>query len=561
MPQALKKISSPENSKLIQALTVDLNATGRGALGDGNEGLDFYWENNVFHHAGVVSINCSAITVLDFKVAESFRMHSVSFAKSGRYSSSTICSIIRVFMFALENFPTKILDKDWILKSLSLPYVLSNKAGLKNLFLYWNNKFQYAVDKELVLYLTIYKNKSNCNRNVLSDDPEKSWLSEIEYDNLLNTIWLGFDNGLIDNQVALMRLLSMQYARRPVQLAQLKLIDFFDGVDAIHGLKGRMIRFPGAKDSSSSTGFRDSKIEVHPVADHLWDLYMLQRRDIIQMFEQIFLRKLSSEEFELLPLFSNIDQAKHAIDVITHHYKKDASLTLSHELFHLPSRVCSTILRWKSTKSVQGNSWSHRNQVSPPVSHRTGRELVVTSTRMRHTRARQLARLGTSKKVLSYWLGHSHETSIEAYYNDPAEEARCIDEAMSSRLTPLAMAFAGKLIDDEMHATRAGDLESKLEFSEGGVLKNVGNCGKHSFCGTTSIPIPCYRCRHFEPLVSAPHDEVLDALISRQNEERQMIKIGGNRKLLIAVDLSADIRAVQNCIKACAIRKFEKEVS
>ncbi|MEJ5059400.1 MULTISPECIES: hypothetical protein [unclassified Pseudomonas] len=186
--------------------------------------------------------------------------------------------------------------------------------------------------------------------------------------------------------------------------------------------------------------------------------------------------------------------------------------------------------------------------------------MIVTAIRMRHTRARQIARKGVPKHILSHWLGNTSERSIHAYYNDPAEEARKIDEAMAPMLAPLAMAFAGTLIDSEDQAKRASDPTSKLEFAHEGKLKDVGRCGKHSFCATTSVPIPCYRCMYFEPLVDAPHHEVLEALLQRTEAERQVLKIGSPRNLLIPIDLSADIRAVENCITRCNFRKAERGI-
>jgi hypothetical protein len=129
---------------------------------------------------------------------------------------------------------------------------------------------------------------------------------------------------------------------------------------------------------------------------------------------------------------------------------------------------------------------------------------------------------------------------------------------MAPVLAPLAMAFTGTLIDSEDQATRAKDPSSKLEFARAGELKSVGRCGKHSFCATTSVPIPCYRCKHFEPLVDAPHQEVLEALVQRQAAEGQLLNIGGLRNLLVPIDLSADIRAVENCIARCNARKVEQ---
>jgi len=113
------------------------------------------------------------------------------------------------------------------------------------------------------------------------------------------------------------------------------------------------------------------------------------------------------------------------------------------------------------------------------------------------------------------------------------------------------------LIDSEEQASRRDDPASRLEFAGVSELKSVGHCGKHSFCATTSVPIPCYRCRHFEMLVTAPHQEVLEALQTRQEAENQALRVGGSRNLLIPIDLSADIRAVQDCIDRCNARKNE----
>jgi hypothetical protein len=52
----------------------------------------------------------------------------------------------------------------------------------------------------------------------------------------------------------------------------------------------------------------------------------------------------------------------------------------------------------------------------------------------------------------------------------------------------------------------------------------------------------------------------LDALQQRQSAEEQMLKIGGQRNLLIPIDLSSDIRAVENCILRCNARKAEREI-
>ena len=270
---------------------------------------------------------------------------------------------------------------------------------------------------------------------------------------------------------------------------------------------------------------------------------------------------LTTDQLKQMPLFCSKKRIKEARQIIETHHKHSVLDHLDSEFFHLRKGPIGKIIGWQSntpTGKYHEKPSLRLSLPKPPVSSRTGQTMVVNAVRMRHTRARQLARKGVPKHLLSHWLGHISEVSIHAYYNDPAEEARKIDEAMSPLLTPLAMAFAGTLIDSEDQAKRANDPASKLEFDYEGELKTVGRCGKHSFCATTSVPIPCYRCMHFEPLVDAPHQEVLEALIQRMAAEEQILKIGSPRNLLIPIDLSADIRAVKNCISRCSFHKAKR---
>jgi len=169
-----------------------------------------------------------------------------------------------------------------------------------------------------------------------------------------------------------------------------------------------------------------------------------------------------------------------------------------------------------------------------------------------------LARQGVPKPVLSYWLGHNNDDALNSYHNDPAETARELDEKMSTGLVTIAQAFHGKIIATDAESTHPNDPLKRLEFAKDDKLNYVGRCGKLSFCATTSIPIPCYRCRSFEPLADAPHDEVLEALRYRQAQEQAIIRPGSMRNLLIPIDLSDDIRAVERCIELCKIKREQQ---
>ncbi|NYT73381.1 site-specific integrase [Halomonas sp. QX-2] len=511
---------------------------------------DYIWDQDTFRHIGQGSVKMAkALSVLNFETKESFKKSMLEFSAKGDYAPSMILPIVSAINKSLKGAEVSSLDTAWVALAIKIPSFMTAFGAIKNFFIFWKARDPMAISEDALQLLSIVKVRLGRRFNVLSDDPEKSWLTDEEYEALLASVWRNYQNDLFSTSDTLMLLLSMQYARRPLQLAHLKISDFrIAAPDDSSGLSGMVVSFPGVKDLSAETGFRSSKFEHHPVPDHIWKLFEIQREEIRTLFELKLCICLSDSEIEMLPVFTTSDRLTGAVSKLTEHYRFDWRTNLDHQQFHMKSAGVSQVLSWRPTG---------RRKTVPPFSHRTGLPIVVNATRLRHTRARQLARKGVARHVLSHWMGHTHERSLLQYYNDPAEDARKLDEAIAPALMPLAMAFAGNLIDNEDQASRHNDPISRLEFAKGSELKNVGNCGKQSFCSTTSIPIPCYRCRYFEPLVTSPHEEVLEALLIRQEEESRALHIGGARNLLIPIDLSADILAVQNCIDRCNTRKIE----
>jgi integrase len=524
-----------------------------------SESSDLLWDGDMLKWVGMWQVDCSAFNVLESETQRSLREHLIPFAKQRKYSMGTFRGIVQAFTYSLAQHPTSGFDMRWLAKAITVRSVAIHIGGIRSFFIYWQERHPQAITSDALQFLARPHRRGNNGKNVLSDDPKKSWLTDMEYDAVLRRVWDNYDQAITEIQITLMRLLALQYARRPVQLAHLKIGDFREGPAKEGGTGGRRIHFPGAKDKGAEENFRDSKEEVHPVGDHIWDLFHIRKHEVKALFEKKLDRMLTEQELAQLPIFTTEAQLEQAIEVLTNHYRIDWRAKLSDRIFHVKSFTVGKVLRWLSNK--MGDNSDKEQKPSPPLSHRTGKPIKISATRMRHTRARQLARLGTPKHVLSFWLGHESEKTLDSYYNDPAEEARQINAAMKGALVPLAMAFTGKLLDDESQSTRANDPESTLEFAVDGNLKNVGKCGKHSFCATTSVPIPCYRCKMFEPMVYAPHEEVLLALLKRQVEEDAMIKIGGNRRLLTPIDLGPDIRAVQACIARCNARKAELEIN
>ncbi|KQO38029.1 hypothetical protein ASF15_07870 [Pseudomonas sp. Leaf83] len=460
-----------------------------------------------------------------------------------------------------ELSPNK-LDVTWASHSLKNISFRRSKRQICNFLEFLNDRHPGLVTNDALNFLLQAAYPKQSSRNVESDDPTKSWLTDQEYDDIVRYSWNHYDL-TNSTSTALIRLLSAQYARRPSQLASLKFCDLkSDTQKVISELPDNEIHFPAAKERDAGSEFRAGKVEAHPIAKHLWDMLKIQRKEIKALFEKTLNLELSDSDAVKLPVFTNSRRIAAAAEMLEEKLNLNPSQCLDDELFHLiplqVGRVIAFEFDMAGTGAGRRLRKDERELLRRPTSSRTNQPIIVTATRLRHTRARQLARQGVPKAILSYWLGHNEDTAIDAYYDDPAEDARRFDEIMGKGLAPIAQAFHGKIIATDAEATHPSDPSKRLEFAGDERLEYLGRCGKFSFCATTSIPIPCYRCKNFEPIAGAPHEEVLNALHYRQAQEHALIKPGSLRNLLIPIDLSEDIRAVERCIELCKIKRGDK---
>lgn len=369
-----------------------------------------------------------------------------------------------------------------------------------------------------------------------SDDPTEGWYTTQEYDDLVDVYWKDYESGKVSLRNTVALLLNAQFARRGIQMANLKICDFQqEGMS--DGVTGKRIAFPGAKDRQAEEWFRGSKFEVHPVGDDLWDLCQQQIASSVSVYEDLLGRELTAEQRLQLPFLPT-------------HFSKAVRAEMQAQTFPLNERLASPYLHITSGGVSQLLS---RNYGTPVVSHRTGEFVKEFAYRMRHSRARQLARLGVPRLTLQYWLGHEYDGSIEWYYNDPAEDARMLNDELQLILAPLSQAFFGTVRDSESEATRGNDPASRVELDG---RHSVGSCGEHGHC-SASVPIPCYRCTKFEPWVDGPHDEVLIRLYERQEEENNIHIPSKARRMLVPLQLNRDIEAVKLVIRVCDARKKE----
>ena len=295
----------------------DLNRTARPEF----KGDIFFWDGDVLVRTGQGRMKMTkALSLLSLSHKTSFKKQLIFFTKQGEYAPNTLTAIFEALTSALKSYPTNTFDTDWIAQALTISSFHRYKNGIASLFLYWKERDRTAISEDALHLLDETAAHRNGPRNVFSDDPEKSWLTDEEYDSLLSAVWENYDCDVSSTQVTLIRLLSMQYARRPIQIAHLKIGDIRES-DESENLEpaGRIVSFPGVKDMTAETDFRDSKFEPHPLADHLWDLCQVQSYEVRGLYEQTLGVSLTDDELKKLQLFCSEARIKEARQLIQGH--------------------------------------------------------------------------------------------------------------------------------------------------------------------------------------------------------------------------------------------------
>lgn len=523
-----------------------------------------FWDQNKLVRLVHSSTDCSyLLNGFSLEIQDSFKQAVLQYRASGQIGLVKLFSIISTMRTCAKKYPTTTIDVNWVAKCLKNKVFRNEKKQIRLFLRYWRDRYAHAqgiISLDALKLLAQAVAAGSTADNVNSDDPEKSWLTDEEYENVLHITWSHYD-ATGDQQTALIRLLSLQYARRPGQLQRLKFSDLTSAVEKnIDRPSDNEINFPSVKERSVETEFRGGKFEPHPIADHLWSMLQIQREKIQECFEEIFHQKLTLEQVQLLPVFTTSNRVQRAYKILKNTLSLDPISNLDDELFHLVATSIGETICFRRDMTIysKGNKKTFTVPVLP-LSARTGHPIKVCAIRLRHTRVRQLARQGVPRAILSHWLGHTSDKALNSYYSDPAEQARRIDAQLTPMLTPIAQAFTGTIISTDAESTFPDDSLKRLELAKEGLLHYVGRCGKFSFCTTNSIPIPCYRCKNFEPLAEAPHEEVLNALIYRQAQENTVaMKSGSMRNLLVPIDLSDDIRAVERCIALCKAKREEQ---
>ena len=173
-------------------LELDLDRTQRPDQDGG-----FHWDNDCLTHKGLDRIDMTnGLSQLAPTLKASFKLNIISFTKNGHYASGSYFGMLRAIQVALNEHPTRIFDVKWIALAQSRTSFQITKRRIIRFFLYWQEHDSEIISQDA---LDLLKNTAAYNReprNVLSDDPNKSWLTDEEYEDLLSAVWTNYDSGV-----------------------------------------------------------------------------------------------------------------------------------------------------------------------------------------------------------------------------------------------------------------------------------------------------------------------------------------------------------------------------
>lgn len=166
--------------------------------------------------------------------------------------------------------------------------------------------------------------------------------------------------------------------------------------------------------------------------------------------------------------------------------------------------------------------------------------------RFRNTLGTRMAEEGRREREIATALGHTMVASARVYVEATAKVRHRINEKLGPELNPIAQYFLGRIVYSEGDAVRGDDPSSRVRSFDGELQGEVlGSCGKPGFCGGF-VPLPCYRCRSFQPWLDAPHQEVLAWLL--EDRQRKHALTGDDRYASVNDEV---IKKVADVVRRC----------
>lgn len=355
--------------------------------------------------------------------------------------------------------------------------------GIRKRVREWVQLGYFGIEAEASRTLDALKLKKNASGTaVLTHDPINGPFNDEEFQAIIEYLLNSYARGEIALSDLALAFMFMAFGPRPVTFAALRVKDFQVDKDR-NGIERYSIALPAAKRRQG--GRRTNFLERKLTREYGQMLQLLVGQVKKRFADQI---AAGFDPLEL-PIFPSDDASV-------------GYATSSRELY------------WKLTDCFAAGE--------PIICKRKGFEetpLKVFPKRFRQTVGTRMAEEGKREREIAMALGHTTTTSARVYIEATGKIRHSINEKLAQELEPIARYFLGEIIESEAEAVRGSDPSSRIRSFEGGLKgKVLGNCGKTGFCGGF-VPLPCYKCRNFQPWLDAPHEEVLAWLLhDRQNK-------------------------------------------
>lgn len=362
-------------------------------------------------------------------------------------------------------------------------------------------------DNAVRLIRACKKRKRSRGEPVMTLDPVSGPLMDYELQQLTIELNSAYASGKIDELFFNLAWLSIMTGQRVSQYCALKVKDLIKSKNEFCELTYE-IMIPQAKQGGETT--RDSFLHrplVHQFGERLWHYCDYAR----SVFPEL------GENAPMFPLIAATRRSEMQINAAFEGHWNSNSMS---QFFH------------KAMAEIA------------PISPRTKEKMIVGTHRLRYTLGTRAAQEGLGELVIAEILGHANTQNVRIYTAAMPEVADRLDKKLARELTPIANAFLGVILIRPEDATLAEDLASQIvDYRH--VKSGVGNCGTRSEC-KFSAPIACYTCSNFEAWLDAPHEKLLDHLISDRD---RLKKISGPR---VAAVNDLTIIAVQRVVDECA---------
>ncbi|MER2510408.1 MAG: hypothetical protein ABTQ27_16885 [Amaricoccus sp.] len=406
-----------------------------------------------------------------------------------------------------RDFPVDVIDAEdmaaWIARG-NARYI----GQIKLLFDAWRMLKAFGVEKEVFDFLNSVRAPTNDSlAAVRTWDPDAGPYRPAEDAALKVALDNGFNEGLVGLYgYALARTLR-GLGMRPVQLASMKLCD-------LQRTGGRVeMHIPLAKQRGVPE--RGAFMPWKPITQGLADILFLH------VSENVMPRIGPGGDPELAPLFP----------------VKGTQL-----LF--PSSGFEGHPNSEAIQKLHSGIFKKLGVISPL----TGEPIVVNPRRERHTVLTSLAMNGCNSAEIAANAGHVDLRSCEAYVEASIDHFQRMERLVGEAFIPIADRFLGTVVRQEADTKAAADPDAILLNRE---MAGVGSCqiGGCNAVEAGVAPVACYTCRKFRAWADAPHEALLEALLTDQ--ERLLAE--GHAE--VAETRTATIVAISDLLEAIKLRE------